>query len=365
MVQRERPGLETSFSDKSELHADFRSFFEKEDSKSQLSLSVNDSAADKTFLECYEKQDLLGEGGFAVVFRCRHKERDNIYAVKEIENEEYEGSGEGNTIKEEIAAMKRLKEIPYFIRLLDVFKERDKTYLVMEEMKGGDLLDKIVDKEFYTEDEARKTCRRLMEAIYFCHKKHIVHRDIKPENILLENPLDDTKIKLADFGCSKHIKEGAVLVTMCGTPQYVAPEVYLHGGCGYDERCDLWSAAVVGYLLLAGYVPFDGDPVDLPKIVSDGQYEFHDKYWSEITEEPKQFLRDLLRVDPRERASITDVLDSGWLRRQDKEIMRQRSARMLYSRSSSRDLSVSSSATDGESQPFRNSASIQESDHEN
>jgi serine/threonine protein kinase len=238
--------------------------------------------------------------------------------VKEIENEEYEGSGDGNTIKEEINAMKRLREIPYIVRLLDVFEDYDRTFMIMEEMKGGDLLDKIEEKEFYPEDECRKLSRRLFEAIFFCHRKRIVHRDIKPENVLLENTTDDTKIKLADFGCAKQMNSETILITMCGTPQYVAPEVYMQRN-GYDEKCDLWSAAVVIYLLLGGYVPFDGEAMELPAIVCAGEFQFHDKYWKDISAGPKKLIKDLLRVDPMERASMTDVLDTGWLRRQDKE----------------------------------------------
>jgi calcium/calmodulin-dependent protein kinase I len=309
--------LLSPLSSRPSLHADFRSFFDRED-LSQLALSVNDSAANKTFHECYDKEDKLGEGGFAVVYRCRHKLRGNIYAVKEIENEEYEGSGDGNTIKEEINAMKRLREIPYIVRLLDVFKEYDRTFMIMEEMKGGDLLDKIEEKEFYPEDECRKLSRRLFEAIYFCHRKRIVHRDIKPENLLLESTTDDTKIRLADFGCAKQMNSDTILTTMCGTPQYVAPEVYMQRN-GYDEKCDLWSAAVVIYLLLGGYVPFDGDAMELPSIVCAGKFQFHDKYWKDISAAPKKLIKDLLRVDPMERATITEVLDTGWLRRQDKE----------------------------------------------
>jgi len=242
--------------------------------------------------------------------------------VKEIQNEGYE-EAEGNSFKQEINNMKRLREIPYIVRLLDVFYAYDRTFLIMEEMLGGDLLDKITEKEYYPEAECRKLARRLFEAIYYCHKKHIVHRDIKPENILLQTKLDDTKIKLADFGCAKEISHDTVLVTMCGTPQYVAPEIYLQRS-GYDEKCDLWSAAVVVYLLLAGYVPFDGSDWEMHKIVCAGEFEFHPQYWDEVSEPPKQLIRDLLKVDPIQRATIAEVLDTGWLKRLDREKALQR-----------------------------------------
>jgi serine/threonine protein kinase len=139
----------------------------------------------------------------------------------------------------------------------------------------------------------------LLEAIYYCHKKHIAHRDIKPENILLASPDNDTDIKLADFGCAKRLIGPNCLFTLCGSPQYVAPEIYTHE-TGYDERCDLWSAAVVIYVLLGGYAPFDAPEGDLPRTICEGWVEFHRKYWSEISDPPKDMIRSLLVVDPDE-----------------------------------------------------------------
>jgi cytidine deaminase len=149
---------------------------------SELSLFVNDSARGVSFEEVYEKHDVLGEGGFAFVYRCVHKERQTIYAVKEVFSENYETPGQ--SMKEEISSLKRLKDIPYIVRLLDVFRGAESTHLVMEEMKGGDLLDKLYEKEVFSEEESKRISRRLLEAIFFCHKKGIAHRDIKPENIV-------------------------------------------------------------------------------------------------------------------------------------------------------------------------------------
>lgn len=149
---------------------------------SELSQCVNDSARGLSFEEVYEKQDLLGEGGFAFVYRCLHKERRTTYAVKEVFSENYETSGQ--CMNHEIKSLKRLTDIPYIVRFLDVFKGPGTTHLIMEEMKGGDLLDRLYEKEVFSEEESRKISRRLLEALFFCHKKGIAHRDVKPENIV-------------------------------------------------------------------------------------------------------------------------------------------------------------------------------------
>lgn len=286
-------------------------------SVSELSHSVNDSARGKTFDQVYRKKEVLGEGGFALVYRCVHKNRRVSYAVKEVHHEDYDASGEN--IIEEINALKRLREGPYIVRLLDVFRGPDQTHLVMEQMKGGDLLERLVEKEVFSENQSRRISRKLIEAVVYCHKKRIVHRDVKMENILLSDHLDDTKIKLADFGCARPFIAGKKdLKTLCGSPQYAAPELYMHED-GYDERCDIWSIGVVVFILLGGYAPFEGSNLELPGIICEGYFDFPAVYWEHISENAKSLIRSLLVVDPDNRATLLDALDSEWLRRRDKE----------------------------------------------
>jgi serine/threonine protein kinase len=184
-------------------------------------------------------------------------------------------------------------------------------------------LERICEKEVFEEPEARKISRRLLDAVYYCHRKHIVHRDIKPENILLNSKDNDTSIKLGDFGCARRFEPGtAQLVTLCGSPQYVAPELYTHND-GYDERCDIWSCGIVIYVILGGYAPFDADDHELPKIICEGHFEFHPKYWDDVSQRAKSLISSLLKVDPQERATIEEALNSEWLRRRDKDTIRK------------------------------------------
>eukprot|EP00980_Cylindrotheca_fusiformis_P024350 scaffold11783_cov120-Cylindrotheca_fusiformis.AAC.10 len=310
-------GMVDKLPDKKHINKSLVEVVSLQDSISQLSLSVNDSAGNTTFKECYEKEVLLGQGGFADVYRCRHKRRGNHYAVKEIMYENYEDEY-GESIREEIHAMKRLREGCHIVRLLDVFQEPDRAYLIMEEMKGGDLLERIYEKVVFTEVETRRLARKLLEAVRFCHKKKIAHRDIKPENILLRSPNSDTDIKLADFGCAKYMAKPNCLTTLCGSTQYTAPELYIHKN-GYNEKCDFWSIGIVLFILLGGYAPFDGEEEDMPKIICAGKFCFHRNYWHHISEGPKDVIRRLLRVNPNERATLEETLDSRWLRRRDVE----------------------------------------------
>lgn len=297
---------------------------------------VEDSVTGKPFEEFYEIGDELGEGGYAFVYRCVHRRTNKTYAVKEVILSKMESGGE-STLKDEIAALKMLRGGPHIVRLFDVFEEDDHCFMVMEEMKGGDLLSRIVDKEVYTEREARGVCKILFEAVLYCHEKKVAHRDIKPENLLLvvchscwvlgsivvllahhlfcplQDENDDTSIKLADFGFAKRVTGENSLSTLCGTAQYVAPEILDFQVEGYDERCDMWSVGVVTYILLGGYAPFEGPPDELAQFIIRGDYEFHDKYWADISESAKDMIANMLQVDPQIRLTAEDALRCEWM----------------------------------------------------
>lgn len=147
-------------------------------------VSKDEGCSGKPISTFYKRGDKLGEGAFAVVYRCRHNATRMDYAVKEISIDGL-GDRELKTLQGEINVLKFVRGGPSIIRLFDVFHEPHMVHLVMEEMKGGDLLGRIAEKEVYTEFEARNTCIHLFEAVKYCHRKRIAHRDIKLENLLL------------------------------------------------------------------------------------------------------------------------------------------------------------------------------------
>mmetsp|Transcript_28121 Transcript_28121/g.77332 ORF Transcript_28121/g.77332 Transcript_28121/m.77332 type:complete len:1025 (+) Transcript_28121:244-3318(+) len=279
-----------------------------------------DSKSGKPFDDFYDLGDVLGEGGYACVYRATHRKTGDIYAVKDVNTGVLEKSNKSALI-DEIAAMKLLRGGPHIIRLYDVFEEPDHTFMIMEEMRGGDLLTRISDKEVYTEREARKTCKILFEAMDYIHKKKIAHRDIKPENVLMVEQEDDTSIKIADFGFAKRVPKPNCLRTLCGTAQYVAPEVLDLQSAGYDQRSDMWSVGVVVYILLGGYAPFEGPVQELARAICRADYCFHDKYWSEISDAAKEMISCLLQIDPEVRYSADDALQCHWMTMEEGALM--------------------------------------------
>jgi calcium/calmodulin-dependent protein kinase I len=125
----------------------------------------------------------------------------------------------------------------------------------MELMQGGELFDQILEKEQFSESEARQATKSIIDAISYCHQKGIAHRDIKPENLLLSNKdIGIASLKIADFGLARLLEENSLASTTCGTPGYVAPEVLMQRP--YGKSCDYWSIGVVAFILLSGTPPF-------------------------------------------------------------------------------------------------------------
>jgi calcium/calmodulin-dependent protein kinase I len=126
----------------------------------------------------------------------------------------------------------------------------------MEYLGGGELFDRIVEKESYSEKEASDTIKPVVDAIRYCHGLGIIHRDLKPENLLYESEDTNSAIKVTDFGLARFV-HNELATTACGTPNYVAPEIV--AGSGYGKEVDYWSIGVIIYIMLSGFPPFYDD----------------------------------------------------------------------------------------------------------
>jgi calcium/calmodulin-dependent protein kinase I len=259
-------------------------------------------------------EKVLGRGNFSTVKLGINKETQERCAVKIIDKSLVKNKPE--MLTNEVDILLRVKH-PGIIGLMDLFDTPDKMMLCMELVSGGELFDRIVEREQFTEPEARGVMQQLFDALQYLHAQGIVHRDLKPENLLLANDKDDI-IKIADFGLSKIYTE-EMMSTACGTPGYVAPEILQ---CeGYDRQIDMWSAGVIMYILLCGYPPFynenDGRLFDS---IMAGQYEFHSPYWDNISSQAKDLIKKLLVVNPKQRLNATQALEHEWFTMNAKQL---------------------------------------------
>jgi calcium-dependent protein kinase len=255
----------------------------------------------------------LGEGSFGSVFRAKCKTTHVDRAVKAIEKRAVK-----NPIRfeREISIAKQLDH-PNVVRLYETFRDATKIYLVMELCTGGELFDRIVDEAptGFDEEHAAKYIRQILAALCYLHAQSFAHRDVKPENFLLYDKKPEAALKIIDFGLACHFEPGKPMATKAGTAYYVAPEV-LKGS--YDEKCDVWSAGVISFILLCGFPPFSGDTdPEILRKVKEGSFEFKSPEWDPISQGAKNLVTQMLTPDPALRPSADLLLNTNtnnWLK---------------------------------------------------
>ena len=148
---------------------------------------------------------------------------------------------------------------PNIIKLYEIYEDEKYIYLIMQLCRGGELFDKIMEhiskNTKYTEKEILRIFQQLMSALNYCHSLGICHRDLKLENLLLIDDKEDSHIKVIDFGLSQLFNKDEKMNSIVGSLYYISPEVL---GGSYNEKCDIWSAGVILYILLCGELPFEG-----------------------------------------------------------------------------------------------------------
>jgi serine/threonine protein kinase len=258
-------------------------------------------------------------GAFAVVFIGTHRPTGAEYAVKQIDRSTMFW-GDRDALKDEIANLKLAREGPNIVQLYEVYEERAFCYLVMELMVGGELLEFIIEKKTFTEQEARASVRCVLQALAYMHDKRVAHRDIKPENLLLSDHKDLNSVKLADFSFAKHVRKQYDCRTLCGTPGYLAPEM-LERFPAYGVKCDVWSVGCLLFLLLCGYLPFDDEDDDVVfDLTRAGQFEFRPEFWKYVSKSAKNLVTKMLTVNPKKRISAGNAIKSHWVEKGDEAL---------------------------------------------
>ena len=260
----------------------------------------------------YDIVKQLGKGGYGKVYLVRNKKTTETRACKLLSKLNLELE----KFKREINFLKKTDH-PNIIKLYEVYETNEKFFLVMEECKGGELFDKLLEHidsgKMYSEKDAAKIIKQVMSAIEYCHNNGICHRDLKPENILYlkEGKEKDNPIKVIDFGLSQAINANKILESKVGTCYYVSPEV-LAGK--YNEKCDIWSTGVILYMLLSGEPPFYG-PNDkaIFKKIKAMKFSFPSDKFEKISEEAKDLIIHMLSPEDK-RYNASEVLNHPWFK---------------------------------------------------
>eukprot|EP00750_Incisomonas_marina_P032562 INCI9219.1.p1 GENE.INCI9219.1~~INCI9219.1.p1 ORF type:complete len:473 (-),score=72.70 INCI9219.1:2583-4001(-) len=266
-------------------------------------MSFDDAAPN--VIKSYELMTTLGVGSFGKVKLARHKLAGTHVAIKMLNRARIRALGILEKVRREIKILKILNH-PHIIRLYDVIETPSDVFLVMEYVPGGELFDYIVQSGRLHEDEARRFCQQIICGLECCHQNNIIHRDLKPENLILDK---DNNIKIADFGLSNIVRDGELLSTSCGSPNYAAPEV-ISGNLYAGAEVDLWSCGVILYALLCGSLPFDDNSIpNLFKKIKMGEYN---SIPSHVSQGARELISGLLVVDPLKRLTIKRIRRNSW-----------------------------------------------------
>ena len=265
------------------------------------------------FLDNYDVLKQLGKGGYGKVYQVKNKKSGDIRACKHLSKLSIKNL---EKFEREINILIN-SDHPNIIKIFEIFESQRSLYIVMEECKGGEIFDRIIEhiqsKQMYSEKEAAEMFQQVMSAIEYCHKNGICHRDLKPENLLYLNPGGEKNnpIKVIDFGLSQYISPNKKLSTKVGTAYYVAPEI-LKGD--YTEKCDVWSAGVILYIFLSGDPPFNGpsDSVIYGKI-AEMKFSFPEKKWKNISKDAIDLIKHMISPE-NERYTARQVLDHPWFK---------------------------------------------------
>jgi len=265
----------------------------------------------------YSMGDELGRGRFSIVQHSVHLKEQVPYAAKVVENKSLGDEENLEALETEIDILRKL-EHPNIVGVKEVVVDRENTYIIMELLSGGELFNRIVDRGPFPEADAAKLFAQILLSMEYLHSLNIVHRDVKPENILYTAE-GSNSVKLIDFGYAGLWSAEKPLTGLCGTPDYVAPEVLTWyeedvDGTPYGKSSDLWSLGVLLYVILSGCSPFSADEEDeILKLVASAQYVFHEGEFGAVSASAKDMIAKLLVADPMKRLTMPQMLAHPWL----------------------------------------------------
>ncbi|XP_040917085.1 serine/threonine-protein kinase PLK4 [Toxotes jaculatrix] len=265
-----------------------------------MSVSIGDK------IEDFKVLTLLGKGSFACVYRAKSVKTGLEVAIKTIDKKAMHKAGMVQRVTNEVEIHCRLKH-PSILELYNYFEDSNYVYLVLEMCHNGEMSRYLKERKMsFSEDEARHFMHQIVKGMLYLHTHGILHRDLTLSNLLLTSNMN---IKIADFGLATQLKlPNEKHFTMCGTPNYISPEVATRSAHGLES--DVWSLGCMFYAFLMGRPPFDTDTVKhtLSKVVL-GEYEMP----SHVSLEAQDLIHQLLQKDPAQRPSLSAVLDHPFM----------------------------------------------------
>ena len=253
----------------------------------------------------YKIIKFLGKGGFAIVYEGKNLNTKEHVALKTIKNENLETEKDKYKLKMEVKIHQDLdhQNICKFHR---VFKTKKNTFIVLELCKNGSLKDLLKKRKRLTPLEVRGYMHKLTIALIYLKKLKIIHRDLKIGNLFLDEKM---VLKVGDFGlAAKLFDKKEKRFSICGTPNYIAPETLLKKGHSFEV--DIWALGVIMFRLLFGRSPFETKSVrDTYRKIKKGDFLFPEHSFFKA----EKVLRKIFLLDPGKRIGLEDFLKSDFM----------------------------------------------------
>jgi serine/threonine protein kinase len=296
-----------------------------------LQLTTNDAIDSFDAKYRVQQGQIIAMGKNSVIKYCNTVSSNDCVVVKFYTYSDM-NSDDRVLLQKNIEAISQLDH-PNITKMLDFYSNENEGILVLENVSGGSLFDRICENDNYSEREAKDICSTILQAIKHLHDHDVVHRDLKPEHLHLT---DDEEIKLTHFGLAT--KTATALVEQVSTLDNKAPEMLLN--LPYGKAVDMWSFGILLFVLLGGYHPFDcndhGFDLDedydfslYKKILRTSTYrgqprmDFPASSWASVSMEAKHLTSALLTAESTQRLTVEQALSHEWFSQKDDDSTRQ------------------------------------------
>ncbi|KAL4504363.1 hypothetical protein ABPG72_009809 [Tetrahymena utriculariae] len=274
-------------------------------------LSFKDIEASLDYdIKSYNIIQPLGQGANGFVCKIEDFKSKECYAMKVVDKKRKDIENVMKRLDQEIKIQKELDH-PNIIKLFKHFEDDQNHYLIMELAQNGEIKDYLNNNKPLSESQILDFSYQLACGIKYLHDKDIVHRDLKLNNVLLSNGI----IKIADFGLATKVNDdNPECNTMCGTANYLSPEIL--NSKGYGKKTDIWSFGCILYALCSGNLPFfSGNPSQTIQNIKEGKWQLPQN----ISDSVKDLLSNTLNWDQNTRFSIEQVLQHKFYEKKHKQ----------------------------------------------
>ena len=257
----------------------------------------------------YERGKFLGKGGFAKCYEMKRVDNGRIFAAKIFDKKGLSNGRSKKKLINEIKIHKKLNN-PNIVGFEKFFEDKDNVYILLELCSNQTLNELVKRRKRLGELEVQCYSLQIIRALKYIHNHRIIHRDLKLGNLFLTSKLE---LKLGDFGLAAKLEyDGQRRKTVCGTPNYVAPEI-LEKKNGHSYEVDIWSLGVVIYTMLFGVPPFDAnDEKIIVKKIKMNSYKFPENI--KVDPSAKKLISSLLNLDPSKRPSLDSIVEHDFFK---------------------------------------------------